>query len=49
MAPNVLVCTGRPVSASNVFGPTSFVADRVITTDTPAPAWTSLLTRAAVL
>ncbi len=47
--PNISVRTGRPVRASNVLGPTSCVADSVITTDTPAPAWTSWLTRAAVL
>ena len=41
--------TGRPLRASNVFGPTSFVAERVITTETPAPACTNWLTRAAVL
>ena len=35
--------------ASNVFGPTSRVAERVIITDTLAPACTSRLTRAAVL
>ena len=47
--PKTRVPTGRPVSASKVLGPTSRVAERVMTTVTPAPACTNWLTRAAVL
>jgi hypothetical protein len=32
------VCTGRPVRASKVIGPTNSVAARVITTSTSAPS-----------
>src|SRR5688500_16544632 len=35
------VCTGRPVSASNVMAPMNSDADRVRTTSTAAPAWVS--------
>src|SRR5205823_3660151 len=46
---NVSVRTLRPESATNVSGVTNFVASRVITTDTPAPTCTSLLTTSATL
>src|SRR5690242_14982640 len=35
------VCTGRPVSASNVIAPMNSDADLVSTTSTAAPAWVS--------
>jgi len=47
--PKVSMRTGRLVRASKVLGPTSLVAQRVMTTVTPAPAWTNWLTRAALL
>ena len=44
------VATGRPVSARNVAGADELrAAERVITTVTPTPDWTSSLTSAAVL
>ena len=41
--------TGRPESAANVAGPTNSRAAAVMTTVTPAPAWTNWLTSAGRL
>src|SRR4051812_1451731 len=46
---NVSVRTLRPERASKVRGVMNFWASAVITTETPAPVWTSLLTTSATL